>query len=807
MPSTPSAPGEGEPCGDMAGAPAGAHSETAEPCKVVYRDKTGRKRTSSGRQRGGYRHGVRGGARAVSQQTRLAEMESRLGRKLVNYGTNSQDSALRASALNLHRCYSDLSKVVGKFESQCDDAYDRFNKALAVRVKDVHHREFNGMGLKRKRTSSNSLPTAADADDADGPPQEKKRRRRGHELLPGAQLRIAYPGPGARPAGEAPPLTAPMGASAVIARQHGVTPPVVTYTRNGMAELQTVTNERKLVADITRLKSTGKKLPYLVHKLKWDETGLPLNSASATSSARAVPGPDPSLLMIADAQPKRAPKLRRARAEKFGNSSAYKRRHRTSHARPSRQGRTKSGKFSDAPRRHRFTEQIMVQKREYLFGNPNLAEDDRVIPVVSTPVTLQSTSAPCLDKGITVREPVPLQDLEDISHVLLLVREMDGAKSNITLMNHLKSEQLKSANMHLVLYVILCFVHQIHLIMSLVLSSIDGPRMSFVNSAYCTAHVLRAPGYFCRVHSSIEHTLRAHAGGLVINFDDPPPEGARQFNIELLELAGFDPADPDFVALMDLFTDRWDTTEAATHNCQCDPPCTFETLLTMAVILVGRVLFGRLMPIPLPARWMLVIETGRWLKLMFVPHAIGQRTLLHALSPEFLKKVNEEESARALTDGQVEDPCLRMQTSTEQHQAQLGKRLGRTVSFIAAPSSHRDLDCVLCSSLPANYVTASMLSAERKRSRNKISPEVPAPMLDLMNKPFSSVHAARQTYAAMLLQPAAESLQSFNDAVSGLQALYHAVHAIAICRAHICEVNPPVATRRRLSILDPAHVS
>ena len=80
-------------------------------------------------------------------------------------------------------------------------------------------------------------------------------------------------------------------------------------------------------------------------------------------------------------------------------------------------------------------------------------------------------------------------------------------------------------------------------------------------------------------------------------------------------------------------------------------------------------------------------------------------------------------------------------------------------------------------------------------------------MLDLMNKPFSSVHAARQTYAAMLLQPAAESLQSFNDAVSGLQALYHAVHAIAICRAYICEVNPPVATRRRLSILDPAHVS
>ncbi len=444
------------------------------------------------------------------------------------------------------------------------------------------------------------------------------------------------------------------------------------------------------------------------------------------------------------------------RGKRAGKSSKAKQQRSRAYARPSRAAMTKPGKHGTAARRHRITTQVMVSRRDYVFGNPSLDEPDKAIPVVQPPAILQSNSAPCTKAAQSSQEVLSREDLQAISHVVWLEREGDAAKANISLLDELRSNIGASGNPYIILLGILCVIHEIHIIMRLLLASIDGNRMTFVNDAYCAAHVMRAPGYFCRILGCVESCLRDPEGLRIVY--GAAPAGARDHNQKILELCGFDAQDPDFEELLRILNDFWYILHSMTHYCQCEKPCTFEGLLEKLSILLTRVVFGRMPSIPIPARWMLVLATTRWFKMCCTLHGLGRRVILRALNPAFIKQVEDNmRSAEDNVDVAEMDLCLKMASDKDLHQQQLGKRLTRTVDYISCPSTERDADTILASAGGINYVTGHLLHTEQQRNRNRLSPEVPAPLLDMTNDAYSPVSVARQSYANMLLKPAAEN--------------------------------------------------
>lgn len=646
------------------------------------------------------------------------------------------------AAMRLSRGYSDLGKAVGKFEGRQDAALDRYNERDAVRCRDILKPTYRN----RKHSPSTALCPLHAAPGGPDAPTPRKRRR--NELLPQAQQRIAYPGPGSVP--EKGSLTSPMCAAGIVARQHHISEPCVVYTRNGMAEFQTQTNEERIQHEIQLLRTCNMKLPYTIDRLKWDETTHLLASVADTGKAAPMPS---GAAAICDAPP--GPR-RRVR----GKSHRVKLRQAKSYARPSRQTVRKNGKHGSGPYRHRVSEQIMVSRRDYIFGNPNMSQPDRAIAVAQPPALLHDNGAACIKKAHEQQQVLSHDDLRSISHVQWVIREADNAKANCTVI------QAQRAASDLFPFVILlafwCFIHQLHICAMLVLLGIDGKPMTFLNSAYCTAHVLRAPGYFLRVLDEVEGVLQDRNGGLSIVFG-PPPVGARASNVKVLEMAGFDVHDQDYQFLLRILNDYWHL-QYCVHYCECETPCDFNDLVERLAIVLTRVIFGRMPAIPIAARWMLVMATARWFKLVFAIHGIGKRAILRALNPAFIKDVLASSQPRGECSDEMPrddfhvDPGLQMTTERDAHQKALGKRLARSVEWIESPSTERDADIILSTVGPVNYVTAYMLDTERLRNRNRLSPEVPAPLLDLSNPDYSAIVVARQAYAGLLMQPASASL-------------------------------------------------
>ncbi len=88
---------------------------------------------------------------------------------------------------------------------------------------------------------------------------------------------------------------------------------------------------------------------------------------------------------------------------------------------------------------------------------------------------LESTSAPCIKQGLRAGQATSTTTLSSVSSdVFVQVKETDAAKSNISLHNqerakaHAENSKPDASVLWLV-FTVLCFVHQIHIIVCLLL--------------------------------------------------------------------------------------------------------------------------------------------------------------------------------------------------------------------------------------------------------------------------------------------------------------------------------------------------
>ena len=186
------------------------------------------------------------------------------------------------------------------------------------------------------------------------------------------------------------PLTAPMIPAGIVARQVRCSKPCIVYTRNGMAEMQSATNESKIRTSVAHLKYSGVKLPYIIKRLKWDETTHRLSNPAAPASAR----PPTQLAQLCNG----AATSRTGRMKSKGRSAAAKKPIR-SHARPSRATMSKSGTHHNNPHNCRSAEQIMVSRQDLVFGDPKLGEPDKAPAIIASPACLANNSAPSINAG------------------------------------------------------------------------------------------------------------------------------------------------------------------------------------------------------------------------------------------------------------------------------------------------------------------------------------------------------------------------------------------------------------------------
>ena len=177
----------------------------------------------------------------------------------------------------------------------------------------------------------------------------------------------------------------------------------------------------------------------------------------------------------------------------------------------------------------------------------------------------------------------------------------------------------------------------------------------------------------------------------------------------------------------------------------CDVPCTLPVLVRRIGILIANVVFGRMPAVPLAARWMRILTTLQFFKLCFAMHAIGLRVVLRALDPAFVAKIVKDN----VIDAGYVDRDLTNNTDRDRFHQALGKRLRRSVEFLASKTAPRDIDALILGLLPLNYMQAYMLNVNRQRASSPTS--APVPVLDLTNDKYSALTVARQAYADIIL--------------------------------------------------------
>ncbi len=178
---------------------------------------------------------------------------------------------MKVACMTLGKTKQSLAKAIIEYQSHAQEIDTHINATIAVRCQDLIVRSaVQGVATPMKPcrgVNKDSIAKSSSSSSLDSPlsvvpvqPGGKKRKLRRNELLPTAQLRMAYPGIDNKERAPNPPAN-------VLARQFHCSAMCVAYTRAGLAELQVKKTETTV-----KTKVRTHKYRYAVHKKKWDET-------------------------------------------------------------------------------------------------------------------------------------------------------------------------------------------------------------------------------------------------------------------------------------------------------------------------------------------------------------------------------------------------------------------------------------------------------------------------------------------------------------------------------------------------------
>ena len=116
--------------------------------------------------------------------------------------------------------------------------------------------------------------------------------------------------------------------------------------------------------------------------------------------------------------------------------------------------------------------------------------------------------------------PADQQALSQVCGVLIRVVECDSASANKSMI----ATMTKSLPANTVMWTAYCLIHMLHITCGIALN-IGGPRgnnsLPFVRALYCTAMLLRTPGYFLKVLDNVPPVARALAAAALLKRPGP----------------------------------------------------------------------------------------------------------------------------------------------------------------------------------------------------------------------------------------------------------------------------------------------
>ena len=743
-----------------------------------YIDKHGKRRPCKGGRHGGHRHGTIG----VARKPRCTIP--------VKNTTNDPDikqaiQSLKVAAMSVGRTAASLQRKETQFENHRDRLDNHINEHIIVRHGETIQRK-SVQGLKRSSSSS----TVEQRAPPEEPPPPKKKRVRPGELTTEAQCRLCFP-------------AGTLGSTLTTAKQFHVSTTCVNYTRCGMANFVHTTEAGKLRGAVNACKEAGVRLPFYVRNRGWDES---LQKTSRRAFARKKPdpktpaienGPDGKRLAKKSSQVKRVVQLARRKRDAASKRRFKRSTRKPAYSRPSTSIHARSAKGEQL---------LVITERNVL---PTAQDCDRVIPRCVPPGILNSVAAADILAGIRAREEVTADDLRAICDALVEVFESDGCNANISVHNEIRRilDQAHAAGrLYDMVLFLLCHIHGLNLINQVVLQSIDGKLMHFLNDLFCSSAVVRRPGYWSRILDALTAELSDCTSGLRIRHDTSPPPDARAKNEEFLQTCGIDTTQPDVAKLLDILNGEW-SLGILIHLCTCVTPCNRCALIETLGHLLGRVVFGRSPDLPIPARWFLAQNCFHWWRLLNgVAGGVGRRAVKRALNPKFLASelaavlldpreerepeegapdMDEQESVEAaegpaaivddsIVDAivvppveptppmaaaqlkahskQYRDPAFSNNVGRAAYQRELGMRSGRMMDMIDTPRSRSKLDIASLACQPVNFAIAWWLAQNKKRHEMAWSTDIPVPILDLMNESISPIVIAQQWFSSRLMQ-------------------------------------------------------
>ena len=226
-----------------------------------------------------------------------------------------------------------------------------------------------------------------------------------------------------------------------------------------------------------------------------------------------------------------------------------------------------------------------------------------------------------------------MTELAAATALYVRVLECDSASSNKCIVATL-ARQLPPRT---VMWVSYCLLHQAHIISgNAVRLAVDRGKkaLSHVSAMYCTAMLLRTPGYFLKFLENIDQVL---AECIDIR-DGAPPLEARQFNLSILDSVGA-PRHPVYSALLDVLNGSWWEVDCIPHYCVGESCChsrqhTVDRIRDTLILTV----FARTADVPMPARWTKVVTSLNWFVFEFALHNVLSRVFEASFDPLRRKK-------------------------------------------------------------------------------------------------------------------------------------------------------------------------
>lgn len=298
----------------------------------------------------------------------------------------------------------------------------------------------------------------------------RPRTMRYFEIVTSARMRMCFPD------GRLP-------ATRALARQFKVSVAAVRYSLYGTAEIICSCQDSIVQSAKARCQADG-EIVAIVDRAKWDETRQVLSVPVKADARRVL------------ALNNRAPNL--AVADRLGLSLALAPKPKNSklgahkHFWKSANGGCK--KRDTAIRRiPGGGEQVLVARRWIRMAKisdsspcdagmgTTLSTNEVAVPIICTPVVLATPSAENITKGLQRSEIMSLSEFGEMGgRRKAIVRECDAATANLLLLNQLRA--LKP--LWILLFAVLCMVHQTNLATGLVLLSLGVGKMELVNDLY-----------------------------------------------------------------------------------------------------------------------------------------------------------------------------------------------------------------------------------------------------------------------------------------------------------------------------------